>query len=174
MMGELLQIAAGLVVAYSAGQRVNHHGPRTPLLDRITWSVIGAAGLMAVLGVPLSRVPVVVESQAEIVEHRPGLLRLHVTGRKPTDRGMCELRGIDAYVIDGRGRQIEVPHVAELDPAPGNTRPPGLQDFGVWRMVYPPHAAITGALFVAHHRCAWWMPITRTYIGPVPVVPKAQ
>lgn len=170
-MGELLQIAAGAIVAYSAGQRVNNHGPRTPVLDRITWSVIGAAGLMASLGVPLSRVPVVVESQAEIVEHRPGLLRLHVTGRKPADRGMCELRGIDAYVIDGRGRQVEVPHVAEHDPAPGNTRPPGLQDFGVWRMVYPADVAVSQALFVAHHRCTWWMPITRTLLGPVSVPP---
>lgn len=170
-MGDVLQIAAGLVVAYTAGARVNLHTPRTPLIDRITWSVLGAAGLMACLGVPLSRVPVVVEVRAEIVEHRPGLLRLHVTGRKPVDRGMCELRAIDAYVVDGQGVQFEVPHLAEHDPSPGNTRPPGRQDFGVWRMVYPAGLDITTALFVAHHRCAWWMPITRTQIGPVPVRP---
>lgn len=169
MMGELMQIAAGAIVACSAGQRVNHHGPRTPILDRITWSVIGAAGLMAVLGVPLSRVPVVVDVSAQVVDHQPGLLRLHITGRKPTDLGMCELRSIDAYVLDRDGRHVEVPHIVENDPAPGSTRPPGLQDFGIWRMVYRPDLHVSGALFVAHHRCAWWMPITRTRLGPLDV-----
>lgn len=169
MMGEVLQIAAGVVVACSAGQRVNRHNRQTPLLDRITWSVLGAAGLMACLGVPLSKVPVVTYAPAEIVDHRPGLLRLHVTGRKPTDRGMCEFRGIDAYVIDAPGRHVEVPLTVEGDPTPGNTRPAGVHDFGVWRVAYPAEVAISGALFVAHHRCAWWMPITRTRLGPVPL-----
>jgi len=170
-MGELLQISAGIIVAFSAGRRVNDHGPATPMLDRITWSVIGAAGLMACMGVPLSKLPVVVDSHAEVVEHRPGVLRLHVTGRKPMDRGMCELRGLDAYVIDSEGQQLEVRHIAEDDPAPGNTRPPGVLDFGVWRVVYPLSYRPAQVLFVAQHRCAWWMPITRTRQGPFKVSP---
>lgn len=174
MMGELLQICAGAVVAYSAGQRVNHHGPRTPVLDRITWSVIGAAGLMAVMGVPLSRLPVVVAVEMEVVEHSPGTLRVHITGRKPADRGMCELRGIDAYVTDSRGGQLEVPWVAEDDPVPGNTRPPGAHDFGVWRLTYPAAMQVTQASWVAYHRCAWWMPMTRTQLGPLEVPAAGQ
>lgn len=168
---ELLQLAAGVVVAISAGRRVNAHVPGTPWIDRITWSIIGAAGLMACLGVPLARVPVVVESRATVVEHQPGVLRLHVIGRKPVERGMCELRDIDGYVIDQAGRHLEVPYMAEDDPAPGNTRPPGIHDFGVWRLAYPRHVQVSSALFVVHHRCAWWMPITRTQLGPIAVPP---
>lgn len=172
-MAELLQIAAGVLVALGAGQRVNHHGPQTPLLDRITWSLLGAAGLMACLGVPLSRLPVVIESQAEVMQHQPGLLRLHVTARKPLDRALCEFKGIEAYIIDAQGYQYEVQRVSEDAPSFGATRPPGLQDFGVWRITYPKRYTPTAALFVAAHRCAWWMPITRTRQGPFPVPPAA-
>lgn len=170
-VADLLQIAAGVVVAVSAGQRVNGHGPSTPMLDRVTWSIIGAAGLMAVLGVPLSQLPVVVESQARVVEHQPGLLRLHVTGRKPDTRGSCEFKGLDAYVLNRAGYQFEVGHAPESDPVWGNTRPPGLHDFGVWRLTYPQGYEPVEVLFVARHRCAWWMPITRTRQGPFPVPP---
>lgn len=166
MIAESLQIAAGLAVAATAGQRVNHHAATTPLIDLILWSVLGAAGVMAVLAVPISLMPVVIDFQAEMVEHRPGLIRQHALGFKPIYQKNCEFIDIDAYVIDANGRQLKAPLVMENTPTPGRKRPPGPQDFGVWLMTYPPGKVITKTLFTAEHKCAWWMPVTRTTLGP--------
>jgi hypothetical protein len=166
MIAEGVQIAAGLFVAAWAGKRANHHKPGTPWLDRITISLIGAAGLLAVLGVPLSRAPVVVDAHASVIQHDPGVIRLHLTGFKPAHRAMCELLELDAYIVDANGLQLEVPMTVDGDPRIGNTRPPGLQDFGVWRLDYPPDRVASAALFTAEHRCAWWMPRTVTIQGP--------
>lgn len=166
LVAEVVQVVAGLVVAGWAGNRVNAHRPGTPWLDRITLSLIGAAGVMAILAVPLARMPVIVDAQARVVEHTPGAVRLHVTGTKPLSRAMCDFQSLDAYAVDAAGVHTEVPLIVEHDPRPANTRPPGRQDFGVWRVVYPPELVPQAVLFVAHHRCAWWMPETRTSQGP--------
>ena len=165
MIAEALQIGAGLAVAAVAGQRVNHHAPTTPLIDILLWSVLGAAGGMAVLAVPISLVPVVIDFQAEMVEHRPGVIRQHALGFKPKYQENCEYIDVDAYVIDGDGRQLKVPLVMENMPKPGRKRPHGPQDFGVWMVTYPPGKVITKTLFTAEHKCAWWMPVTRTTLG---------
>ena len=169
MIPEALQIAAGLVVAATAGRQVNLQGPRVPALNRIAWSIAGMAGLMASIAGPLSRVPAVTNFQVEMVEHRPGVIRQHAFGFKPKYQAKCDFINLDAYVLDNDGRQLKVPLVMEDTPAPGRTRPPGLQDFGVWRLVYPPQRSATQTLFVAQHQCAWWMPLTSTTFGPFPV-----
>ena len=62
--------------------------------------------------------------------------------------------------------------VYENDPNSGNTRPAGMHDFGVLRLTYPPALVVDGAQIRAHHRCAWWIPVTDTDMGPF-AVPKA-
>lgn len=166
MIAESLQIAAGLAVAATAGQRVNHHTPATPLIDLVLWCVLGAAGGMAALAVPISLVPVVIDFQAEMVEHRPGVIRQHALGFKPKYQESCEFIDVDAYAIGGDGRQLKVPLVMEDMPFAGRKRPPGPQDYGVWRITYPPGKVITKTLFTAEHKCAWYMPVTRTTLGP--------
>ena len=100
-----------------------------------------------------------------VVSHEPGEIRLRLTGNKPTNRGMCEYLNTEAYVLSG-GKLLEVPSQYENDPVKGNTRPPGVHDFGVLRLTYPPAMTVDAAQVRAHHRCAWWMPVTNTDMGP--------
>jgi hypothetical protein len=171
MMAEATQLVAGLTVAAWAVQQANHHRVGATVLDRIAVALIGAGAVMAVLGVAFSRAPVVIDSRAQVVSHAPGELMLHMYGYKPANRGMCKYLGTDAYVISG-GELLEVPAEYQDDPTMGNTRPPGLHDFGVLRITYPQALPITAAQVRAHHKCAWWMPVTHTDMGPFPV-PKA-
>jgi hypothetical protein len=166
VIAEAVQITAGVVVASWAGRRANAHDGGTSWLDRLTVSLIGAAGILAVVGVPLSTLPVIINVRAEVVQHTPGVARLHMHGTKPVSRGMCDFQALDAYVQTPAGDLVEVPMTVESDVRPSNTRPPGRHDFGVWRLEYAPGLRPAAVLFVAYHRCAWWMPPTRTQQGP--------
>lgn len=168
MMAEATQLIAGLTVAAWAVQQANHHKAGSTLLDRIAVALIGAGAIMAVLGVAFSRAPVLLDTRANVVSNGGGELRLHLYGHKPVNRGMCEYLGTDAYVISG-GELLEVPAVYENDPTKGNTRPPGMHDFGVLRITYPQAMPITAAQVRVHHKCAWWMPVTHTDMGPFKV-----
>lgn len=165
MMAEATQLIAGLTVAAWAVQQANHHKEGATVLDRVAVALIGAGAVMAVLGVAFSRAPVVIDARARVVSHTPGELRLHMSGFKPANRGMCEYLGTEAFVISG-GEMLEVPAVYEQDPVKGNTRPPGMHDFGVLHVTYPQALPIEAAQVRAHHKCAWWMPVTNTDMGP--------
>lgn len=170
MMAEATQLIAGLTVAAWAVQQANQHKAGSTLLDRVAVALIGAGAIMAVLGVAFSRAPVVIDARAQMVSHIPGELRLRISGHKPANRGMCEYLGIEAFVISA-GEMLEVPAAYEEDPTKGNTRPPGLHDFGVLRVTYPQALPIEGAQVRANHKCAWWMPVTHTDMGPFKVQP---
>lgn len=166
MISAAVQVGAGLVVAVWAGTRANAHTVSTPWVDRLAVALIGAAGLFSVVGVPLSSLPVIVDVRAEVVQHKPGTARLHLHGTKPVTRSMCDFLWLDAYITTAGGELMEVPMAIEGDPRDGNTRPAGRHDFGIWRVDYPPAQVARAVTFSAHHRCAWWMPITRTRQGP--------
>jgi hypothetical protein len=165
MMAEATQLIAGLAVAAWAVQQANQHRDNSTLLDRLAVSLIGAGAVMAVLGVAFSRAPVVIDARAVVMSQGSGELRLHLYGYKPAHRGMCEYLGTEAYVISG-GEMLEVPSAYENDPVHGNTRPPGMHDFGILKVIYPQAMPITAVQVRAHHKCAWWMPVTHTDLGP--------
>lgn len=170
-MAETLQGAAGIAAALWAGRIANHQRPGTPWIDRIAVGMLGTVGVMAALAVPLSRLPVVVDVRAEVVSHEPGLVAIHVWATKPPSRTMCEYLLTDAYVIDPGGALLSAVRTVPTDPRPGNTRPAGPLDFGVWRVAYPPSMPISGTTFFARHQCGWWLRPTVTEIGPFPLGP---
>lgn len=173
MMADVVQITAGIVVSSWASLRANAHRADTPWLDRLTVALIGAAGVLAVLAVPLSRAPVIVDVRAEVVQHTAGVARVRVFGTKPASAALCDFLWLDAYIGTRTGELVEAPMSIEADPRAGSTRPPGRHDFGTWRVDYPPNLQAASVTFTAHHRCAWWMPVTRSNQGPF-ALPELQ
>ena len=157
-MGEVLPAVVGAAMALWAGVEANAHRPGTPWLARIITALIGAAGMLLVIGTALSRAPVVVESRAELVSQAPGELRLRVFGTKPELMASCRLLQVDAYVVTRDGLLVEVTLDFEDDPRRLNTRPTGPQNFGIWRLRYASDVQPVAAMAVAEHRCAWrWL-----------------
>jgi hypothetical protein len=165
MLAEAVQVTFGLGCAVLAGAQANAHDKATPWASRFGVAILGAAGVLAAIGVPLSRAPVVTEARAEVVSIQPGELRMRVWGTKPTNRAECEFLRADGYVMRG-GIMTESALSWESDPAPNNTRPAGRHYFGIARFVYPAEVYPDLALIVSHHSCAWWMPDTHTRLGP--------
>lgn len=165
MFAEAVQVTVGMGCAVFAGAQANAHTRDTSWSMRFGVAVLGAAGVLAAIGVPLSKAPVVTEARAEVASSDPGELRMRVYGTKPDNRAACEFLRADGYVMRG-GVMTESALSWENDPAPNNTRPAGRHYFGVARMVFPAEVYPDLALIVAHHSCAWWMPDTQTRLGP--------
>lgn len=165
MFAEAVQVTIGLGCAVFAGAQANAHNKQTSWPTRFGVAIIGAAGVLSAIGVPLSRAPVVTEARAEVISSNPGELRMRVWGTKPPNRAECEFIRADGYVMRG-GVMTESALSWENDPAPNNTRPAGRHYFGVARLVFPPEIYPDLALIVSHHSCAWWMPDTHTRLGP--------
>jgi hypothetical protein len=174
MIAEAVQVLAGAATAVWAGAAANEQRPGTSLIDRLAVSLLGAAGVMAVLAVPMSRLPVVVDVRADVVAQAPGRVDVHVHATKPTSRAMCDYILTDAYVIDPDGALLAVPRTVPADPRTGNTRPAGLLDLGVWTVTYPQDFKACAVTFYAHHSCAWWLRDTVTQLGPVALTGPCQ
>lgn len=172
MIADAAQVIAGGIAMVWAIKQANSHRAHTPLTDRIAIAIIGAAAVMAAVAVPASKMPVVVDAYIRPVSHAPGNLRVQLYGTKPQSRKGCEFIGADAYVVED-GSLMEAPFVIERDPNPGNTRPAGKHNFGTWSVTYPAQTVVSHVLIRAHHKCAWWMPVTHTDLGPFSVSPPA-
>lgn len=169
MIPEMMQMAAGGAAAYWAGRTANKQGPGSSWLDHIAVGLLGLAGVMAVVAVPLSRLPVIVDVRAEVVSHEPGRVQVHMRGAKPVSREMCDYLLTDAYVIDRDDSKLAAMRTVEGSPRRGATRPAGRLDFGVWTVTYPAGFDACAVTFYAHHQCAWWLQPTVTELGPVPL-----
>lgn len=145
----------------------NTHGPGTLLWDRIAVGLASGVGIMLLLAVPLSRLPVLTAMELKVVAQTAGSASVHVVATKPASRAMCTYIRTDSFVSLPDGLQIEVPRSVEGDPVLGNTRPPGRHDFGVWTVSYPAGLEPESVTFYGVHQCAWWMQPTITRIGPV-------
>lgn len=169
MIAESLQLLTGSATAVWAGSIANGHRPGTPLIDRLAVSLLGAAGIMAALAVPMSRLPVIVDVHADVVSQMPGRVDVRMRGTKPVSREMCDYLLTDAYIVDRDGAMLAVPRTVPGDPRRGATRPAGRLDLGVWTVTYPPDHQACAVTFYAHHQCAWWLRTTVTELGPVPL-----
>ena len=105
MIGDLAQVAMGAAAAGYAAHRANAHKLAvTPFLDVLATSLIGAAGVMVMLGVLIARQPVVVQSRIEVLSHTAGELRFRMYGVKPEAKRKCELvPPVEAYVVTAEG-----------------------------------------------------------------------
>jgi hypothetical protein len=171
MIGDLAQVAMGAAAAGYAAHRSNAHKIAvTPFLDVLATALIGAAGVMVMLGVLIARQPVVVQSRIEVLSHTPGQVRFRMYGVKPKAKKKCEyLPPAEAYVVTPDGVAEADRIVFERDATPGNTRPPGFIDFGVVRVEYSTIRPATAVRLRARHSCALWMPDTITDQGPFKV-----